>query len=339
MKNRILLQEIAKVFASENPEHLSLSNAIMRYKKMLVDLSEIDLDTKESASDIHFENGKAIGLKWAALCIDDINRTQKFIKGVIDAIKVLKTKQVKPIHLLYAGTGPFATLILPVLASYSEEDIQVTLIEINKKSIEYVKKVFDRLGFNGYIKEVINEDATKYKIKNDEKIDIILSETMQAALKEEQQVSIFFNLLRQIKNDVIVIPEKIVLELGLWNSDAKETAHDETNMKKLIDVFELSPQRIKTFEFDETNNQIKNQFPQIKVNLSKELLRKYDQLVIFTEIQIFEKNWIRKNESGLTIPLMLEDLSRTEYEELSITLRYKIDANPGIEYKRLFKFS
>ena len=65
-----------------------------------------------------------------------------------------------------------------------------------------------------YSIKLLNEDATKYQITEDTP-DIIISETMQNALPKEQQVSIFLNLMRQVKFDSIFIPEKIELFIGL----------------------------------------------------------------------------------------------------------------------------
>lgn len=326
--NRTILREIAEILIMGTPDHQELSAAIHRYKGLLFELSEIEGTGEDLHSDLYFENGKAIGAWWAALCVEDMRRTQKFIKGLAEAIAHLKTQKDGPIHILYAGCGPFASLLLPILAISSEQDLRLTLIEINKNSVACVGKVFDRLGFNGFLKELLQEDATTYQLSMGEQVDILLSETMQAALREEQQVSVFFNLLRQINNECILIPEKICLSLALGKpSLLPETPHEVAVFKKIAKVFELSEPQLRSTAGQGL------WFPEISIDLSGEPLKDYEQLVILTEIQVFRDHWIQVNESGLTVPWIIEDLRNFSQHDCSIKLRYHVDVNPGLVYR------
>jgi tRNA G37 N-methylase Trm5 len=129
---------------------------------MLLEVSQSAIEQEVYKLDLHLENGKAIGLRWAASCVDDMMRTKKFIKELMEDVQNRIAQKPAPIHILYAGTGPFAILILPVLACYSPAEIQVTLMEINKESFEGVKKCFNQLQLETYVKEYIHEDATTY---------------------------------------------------------------------------------------------------------------------------------------------------------------------------------
>ncbi len=329
MRKYSKLRQIAKVFMADKTDYQLLSDAIKRYEALLLELSEMDMEDEGLKEDLHFVNGKAIGTTWAALCVQDMIRTKKFVKGIFEAIKHLKNRQVQPIHILYAGSGPFATLILPVLAVYSEQEIQVTLIEINQRSYESVKRVLRRLNFTGFVRDIINEDATTYQIENGVEVHIVLSETMQNALQGEQQVPIMINLVQQIKNEVILIPEKIVLSLGVRESNIAadgEIIHSAS--QKIAEVFELSEEQIRASKVDDLREV---QFPEMTIMIPKGLVQSFGQIAIFTEIQVFEDTWIMSNESGLTIPLVLADVTRLNLQELSVLLQYKISANPGFE--------
>ena len=61
-----------------------------------------------------------------------------------------------------------------------------------KEVSKAVQRVISRLGLSRYVKAILNQDATRYQIDPGERIDILLSETMQAGLLREQQVSYCF---------------------------------------------------------------------------------------------------------------------------------------------------
>lgn len=334
MQNRLILQEIAKVITSEEIGFPELTNTIKKYKNLLLEVSNIDLQKQEFRSDLQLNNGKAIGLTWAAMCVDDLLRTQQFIKGIFEAVKQLQKVQHRPIHILYAGTGPFATLILPVLASYSPADLQVTLIEINKHSFDVLKKVIHQLHLNEYVRNLLHEDATTYQIPKGEKIDILLSETMQRALAEEQQVSIVINLANQIDNDFILIPEKIVLELGLLNTNRMVTGGEKSEYyKKIAEVFELSARQIERWPVLNIEKEPDFQFPKVSIPLKDSFDDDYPELAILTRIHVFGDYRIEANESGLTVPLHMEDLARARSRNLQLTLQYQMDTIPGLRWK------
>ena len=333
MKNRQILQEIAAVFLAEELDQVTLLATAERYRELLFAWSGFDSENDSFKTDIHVENGKALGSYWAAACINDARRTQKLIKGVFEAIQYLKIKNKGPVHILYAGTDPFAALILPLLAVYTEEEIQVTLIEINKNSCDFLKKILSKLNFNWYVKAVVQEDATTYKIKDGEQIDVLLSETMQHALREEPQVSIFTNLLQQMANEVVLIPAKIMLYLGFLNTEyLPGQVDDDLVFKKEGVVFELSKATIKNFKYISADNQEKVDFAPVTTVVKSESWKNYTHLAVFTEIQVFENIWLRTYESGLTSPWIIAPLPTEETKEWSITLRYEMGANPGLEY-------
>ena len=66
---------------------------------------EQDMDNKEGRKDIEYENGKALGTFWAALCLDDLVRTRQFIRGIDKAIKDKKKRK----------TNTYSTLVQDLL--------------------------------------------------------------------------------------------------------------------------------------------------------------------------------------------------------------------------------
>ena len=201
------LIRITSEYLEDTLDYEKLLKTSKEYKNVLNTLSNESLDNEKGRNDIHFNNGKALGSVWAALCIDDLVRTRQFIRGIHKAIEEKKAKK-EIIHILYAGTGPFATLILPFILRYSKSEIKYTLLEINPLSFNVLQSVISKLDLEEHDIKFVNDDATKYKFDNGTP-DIIVSETMQNSLDKEQQVSIFYNLMSQGNTDTLFIPENI----------------------------------------------------------------------------------------------------------------------------------
>ena len=103
----------------------------------------VDFDELETINqqNISTKTGKAIAPRWAASCITDMMRTRKFILGIRDAIEErLKTNPGHPVTVMYAGTGPFASLLTPLITVFSPAQLQMVLLEINPVSISYLEK-------------------------------------------------------------------------------------------------------------------------------------------------------------------------------------------------------
>ena len=311
------LREIADVFRNEPIDYLELKEAIDSYKHLMEKVSRINVSDDTLRNDIHSDTGMALGTSWAAMCLDDVIRTRTFVRGLFNAIEQVKTKKEK-VHVLYAGTGPYATLALPVLASFSEADIECTLLEINETSFASMQHVIKELGFENYVRAYVNDDATKYVLKDH--ADIILSETMQLALEKEQQVPIVLNLMKQASEDTILIPERIDVFAGLLKFEDGQPNPDKT--KKLIPVIELNGDTGRSADiFDEKT-----------VALTQTDLQEYTCLSLLTEIQVFGDEKIGFNQSGLTISKRLEYFEHLEKKDKTCTFRYIIDDFPRIEY-------
>src|SRR5690606_21544916 len=132
--------------------------------------------------------GNAIGPLWAALCIKEIFRTQRFIQAAHQAIQDKLAKKEGPVQVIYAGTGPFATLALPLMSQYTPEEVQFTLLEINPISFDKMQQTINSFGFEDYVYAAVCANACTWRIPPDLSADIVLSETMYNGLYKEPQV-------------------------------------------------------------------------------------------------------------------------------------------------------
>lgn len=313
------LRAITEVFLSEELDYLELSTAIKNYKEFVSELSIFKLEDEEARKNLFFENGVAIGTTWAAMCIDDMMRTKRFIQGIFKAIEDLRATKTGTLQVFYAGTGPYATLILPLLSYYSPEEIQFTLLEINEISLNNLKQLIKNFGADIYVKAFINADATKYQFEENTVVDLVISETMLRALRKEQQVPIVINLMQQLPETTLLIPQKIEVGLVYYKSG-----------------IEFTPtQKISTvIEFTQNSRFVENklEFPAKTILLPPKERDDYHSLCLATRIQVYKEIYLEEGNSGLTTMENLKFMEEMEgYKE--ITIQYKVSELPDFEYQ------
>ncbi|PHS08109.1 MAG: hypothetical protein COA88_07385 [Kordia sp.] len=327
------LIRITSEYLEDTLDYEKLLKTSKEYKNVLNTLSNENLDNEKGRNDIHFNNGKALGSVWAALCIDDLVRTRQFIRGIHKAIEGKKAKK-EIIHILYAGTGPFATLILPFILRYSKSEIKYTLLEINPLSFNVLQNVISKLGLEEHDIKFVNDDATKYKFDNGTP-DIIVSETMQNALDKEQQVSIFYNLMSQGNTDTIFIPENITVSIDLKEKGIAVEKLQRKDYHKQNIIFELSKETMFTSEEIEFQPGKEPKYPKKTTIIEREKLVGFNELVLITEIQVFKDIKIILNESGLTTPKSIKDISENHQGTININSQYVIGTSPKFDLEIL----
>ena len=333
MRYKENIEKVTAEILAEEINYLALRNALQEFMTWLLDLTKLDLDNSKSREDVLFDNGIALSSTFAALCVVDIMRTRQFVRGIFQAMKQVQNQRTGPVNILYAGTGPFATLILPLLTKYSPEQLRLTLIEANEKTIFYLKKLISELEIDDYISEILCVDASKYKLGEEKKVDILISETMQHGLVKEQQVPIMLNLVNQLEEDVIIIPNKIQLDLALMNNDTELylTNAGKSKYKEVKTLLEFDSQFIRAHSNTE---QSLNRFELCKqLPFSSKGDEEYNLLVILTLIQVYGDTWIDVDASSLTIPKVLFNLDVIDRTHKKISLDYVIKSNPDFEYE------
>ncbi|WP_147300552.1 SAM-dependent methyltransferase [Tenacibaculum gallaicum] len=323
------LLRITSQFFEEVPDY---SSALKEYKQLLLCISNKTINNEEYRNNVQLENGVAIGTLWAANCLDDLERTLKFIKGIDIAIQE-KIQQKDSLHILYAGTGPFASLILPFILKYADFNITYTLLEINPLSFETLKSTIVKLGLETNNINFVNKDATKYKVLKNFSPDIIVSETMQRALDSEQQVSVFYNLMKQTTSDTIFIPEKITLFIGTSSYKNSKPDTQQKYYRQHHKIFEVSKKVMSSNDWLFNKTTTKFNFPKKQTILKNEELFTAKEIVVMTEITIYKGEKLFVNDSGLTAPKYIKDISNNKKERLIIESQYVIGSEPKLELK------
>ncbi|MEZ4951572.1 MAG: hypothetical protein R2879_15470 [Saprospiraceae bacterium] len=319
------LRQIGIALIKEEPDYLELSTAINDYKELLNSLTPYDIEDSNYLEDVNTEGGRAIGTRWAAMCLEDIFRTKTFVKGIYEAIQSLHKTQNEPIRLLYAGTGPYATLILPLLPFFTPDQLQLGLIEINPLSFDMVKSLFKKLALEKFVSDYYLEDATTFQFQKSEKYDLILSETMQNGLRDEPQVSIFINLLQQFP-DALLVPERVTLSFGFYSPMlARQDKIESQKIKPLEEVFVLDAASILTFKN-------KKGFDSITIECHPKDWQGYAYGSIFTKIKVFGNNELLTDQSGLTVPIFLFSVESRKSVFEWFTFQYENGLKPGLKF-------
>ncbi|MGB3801090.1 MAG: hypothetical protein WA952_14835 [Lewinella sp.] len=315
MNRQAILATVADVLLDAATPPTLLHDTLETYRDLLLTVSGLDLGDEESLSPRHTGQGVAIGATWAALCIDDEFRTHRFITGLYQAITDRLERYPGPVHVLYAGCGPFATLALPLMTRFRADQLQFTLLEINEVSYSAVRTLLRNLGLNEYVKSVQQTDASSYRIADAASIGILLTETMQYSLVDEMQVPICLNLLPQLPADALLIPERIELRLGRME-DAKATFLAE-DLGHLLTI-----DRARLLAYVRTEES--TDFPTVRLPIPAA----GGLLAIRTTITIYGSHQLLDYESGLTNPEVIGLFPDAEGVPEYIDFTYQMEPSP-----------
>jgi len=325
------LKKIVTTILDKESEHFELLNAVRSLSDFFGSYSLISTgmahsDNIQETQHSYLSSGLAISPLDAAICTNEYMRTTKYIRGVYEAIKDLQEKfHDEQIHLVYAGSGPYGTLIVPLLTLFDSKRLQVTLLDIHQSSLDSVKNIINCFGLEEYISAYIQEDATEYKIT--QKTHIIITETMKAAFDNEPQVAITLNLQPQLCKEGLFIPSKVIINFELIHTEYQ--AHNgmlsiKNESKKMCEVMVLdSAKELKK------ENLISN-----KNYIITEKIKEGMEPFLTTSICVYKENTLGHNECSLTIP------KKMSYEKIflegdEVSFDYLFGKRSSIDWKFL----
>jgi len=267
--------------------------------------------------------GKALGLNHAAQCLLDYNRTVKFVKAIVLAIREKqKSSPNEVISIFYAGCGPYATLLTLVAPLFQASEVQFSLLEINKNSIDSAKKLIDSLGLSDHIQDFYLADAVTFEVPNPESFQILISETLDAMLYRECYVPILFNLLPQFNKEIILIPENVIINLSLLTHSSESSIDSELDLGTVLNVREAI-----------SSNPTQANLPDKILDFSNLKMGNYSSLLLDTKVHVYDTIWLERNESSLTIPLEIK--LEQPFNHQSIVFTYFLE--PEVELKCRFQ--
>lgn len=285
------------------------------------------------AMQTRLDAGLAISPIKAALCARECFRTIAFIRGLDSAISDAR-RPGRPVRVLYAGCGPFATLALPLMSVLSPQKALFTLIDIHEESLFHARQLIDGFGFASHVEGYICTDATRYRIPVDETPDVIISETMNASLRSEPQVAIARHLMTQAPG-ALMVPAKVSVNACLLHlakeyaapvSDSCGPAEPEPDRIYLGTVFELSTQRIRDWAAVE-----ESVLPAARIRIPASFASRYRPMLL-TRIDVYGGNRLLDHESSLNLPQPFPGKPVFRGGE-TLQFRYRLGRRPGLEFE------
>ncbi len=278
-----------------------MKQAVDELYRIFSTITGVTIDQLNCDKDIWLPSGKAVSTIAAAHCLLEMKRTAVFLRGINRAISE-KISEVagSPIRILYAGTGPYGTLVIPLLKLYKPEELIVDLLDINSESLAALQRVTDSLTLSPYIGEVYCTDATTFVVTKP--YDIVISENMLACLKSEPQVAIMQNLVPQLSEACLFIPEEISIDAFL------------TNPKLETDRLFYSGTEPLPFQRRLIENVFK--ISKLSIILSRKSLlvpaciTAFPILKLFTTVKVFGNEILTCNDSSITMPKQYFDFRK-----------------------------
>ncbi|OHD13711.1 MAG: phytanoyl-CoA dioxygenase [Spirochaetes bacterium GWD1_27_9] len=333
MNYKAKLKTITEILLEKEDSYGELIDVVNDLNKLFFDITNLDINKEENREAIYTEEGKAIGTVWAAACVKEFMRTKKFIRGVYYGIKsALEKFPKRPIHILYAGTGPFATLAIPLTSVFGSNEINFTFLEINDNSIEYLKNIIKAFEVEDYIIDIIKCDATKFKIDKNKPFQMIITETMLNGLRSEPQVGITINLVSQMEEDGILIPENIKIEAALLspkkNMERMMNADYKGDYYSPLDtIFQLNKDTSKLYNGENRNYS----FPVVDITIPKDKVEEYKDLSLLTTIKVFDDEILTHHQCSLNLPLKIISFNQENVFE-KISFQYQLSQKPSFKY-------
>ncbi len=290
--------------------------------------------------DSFLPGGVAISPHLAARCLFDPVRTVQFLRGIYAGIhEAIRRFPGERIHIAYAGCGPYATLLLPLTTQFTPAQIQLTLIDINKPSVDGVQRLIAALGLNDYVHTCVQADAVTYQ--HPHPLHMVVSETRQTGLAREPQVAIMRNFLPQIKENGLFLPQNIVVEAFFSNTAVEDIGwlmHRDGfghPVGRLAQIDRMLLGRIMALNA-ETIQEMGHGWETIPLTTLEIPPRdeQFDQFLLMTTVTVFGTYGFGPYECELSFPLRLHTLDRVTGGS-KIHFSYVFGQKPGLQHQLL----
>lgn len=253
----------------------------------------------------------------------DVLRVNAYIRAIDQAIKDVRVKFDGKLHIVYPASGPFAPLLLPLIAYYqqqglySESELGVSLIDMQQGAIISLESLIQELDIAKYINGVYCQDATEFT--SELPIHMVILEAMQHGFSREGHFSIARYFANTMEEDGVLIPEEVsiqaVLAIGQeefneqWKVSGKILEEQHMlqeyidNRIELGDILRLNLTSLRSLtemKLDADTALIECNtlnIPQIEKNEDQQIL------LICTRINTYGEEYIGEYDSGITHPL------------------------------------
>lgn len=320
------IEQAVNILIKEEFIYSEIRQAAIDLKNLLTEITELDEADPQAILTIDTANGRATGTYGAAMCVIDYMRTRRFMQGVCAAVtEHLKTHA--SVKILYAGCGPFALQVLPLTLLFKPSQVQIQCVELNTTTIDCFKKLISKLAIEQYFKEVICDDAAVAKLEQADQYDILITETMLHALKNETQVAITINLINQCRKDIVLIPNEVQVNFACITNDSSIHQKVFRSQSPLLHLNKQTAHQFKDWLHERPAVLLQKTF-----QLNSDIYHEGDKLTYITIIHVYGNYSLLINESGLTVPLAIRSEEKIRVGQ-SVEFEYRMGSRPGFVYE------
>ena len=340
------LTRIADTILDETSTARQLHQALDDFTAICSDITGILPDASFNAwtEDSLLQDGVAINPQAAAHCVTDYLRSVIFLRGAHAAINTAASRFPNTaLQILYAGCGPYATLLLPLLTRFDPGELDICLLDIHPQSMRAVRQLIAHFELGDHHISTVEGDACNYQ--HPTSVHLILSETMQKALEQEPQFAITANLAPQLHPGGIFIPEKIEVELCLAQLDKEQQMFArcrrvdrrllEKNGKRhpLGTVLTLLPAQAAT-QLRAAQQDALAELNAMQICIPHAAHRAAFDALFFTRIVVFAHYHLHDYETQITLPLRCQELAHARAGD-TYRVGYRLGSYPKFNLTRL----
>lgn len=335
-------QENVKIILNEESSFDDIKSSIDKLYESFSQITNISGKMERPEPGTTLTSGLVLSTRTSAGSILDYVKTTKFLRAINCAIdyqlRELKKEKVK---IVYVASGPFASMILPLLPLFNSHQIAITIIDFNQASIDSVKSLISYYSFDDFFEELIAEDPMNYQNSENNVYDLIIIDTLQKGLSVEPQVALTDHFSQFLAEDGKLIPKEIKISAVLadlhselsfsqsrwsnfWLNVRRKNAFN--NRIILKDIFILDKNiREKYDTMNLSNDQII--MPEITV---PDNIKRMRNLILLTEITIYDKIILSEEDStGLTGLYFDKDLLPSK-TGMKLKFAYQLGSQPRI---------
>ena len=252
--------------------------------------------------------------------IKDVYRIKGFACGINKAIQHMLANKSQ-VKVLYPACGPFAPLLLPLLAHYKQSDrisaeqLQVTLVDIHPGAIKALNQLIADLDIADYIEALVEEDATQFSPT--QTFDLLILEAMQHGFSREGFLSIAKHLVQYLHIQGEMIPNQVSVRAMMvigetefnqqWekaeyahsNHCQPEAIDDRIDLGEILNVNKAMLLRSEIFELDGGIKMLQGntiELPKDVPDMAKRIL------AIYSHIDTYGDAMVGQYDSGITHP-------------------------------------
>jgi hypothetical protein len=341
------LEQIGRTLLDESSSPPALRQALDEFVRLGAEVTGIEPKPGFDAwaGDTYLESGVAINPGAAAHCVRDYRRTVVFLRAVYAAIRQAQQRfdNVR-IRILYAGCGPFATLVLPLLPLLEPDGIELQLVDAHQRSLRSVGLLLAHFGLDEHSVESVQADACSYR--HHSPLHLVIAETMQKALEQEPQLAVMANLAPQLCPGGIFVPGEIEVELCLAHPERELETFRRRGSIEAGDLVSAGERHVLGTLLRLTaaraaellaSAEPGRDAPRVLPGLARvvvpglENLAGYDP-VLFTRIRVFSRYSLGDYESEITLPMKCHDLTPPQAGD-TIEAGYELGSYPRFYFR------